>query len=202
MEIASVISTTLVSEVFGKYNIGHVFVLKNIFLQSTLNSSFSVAFSQIIKEAIDDNNHMKEKDPECFVLSKTLTELIMQPPKTGQSPISLGKLSKRIAHQVSRNTYGLCFNYQSGKFFQRNQEMVKILYQICGSDQLYTSQPGHAMIVLHKGQIIPPEGFKKTFYIEYEDRYSSGNIKPGNNNEQPINSHTIGTSNSSNHLSI
>lgn len=68
---------------------------------------------------------------------------------------------------LSFETYGLCLNYQSGKFFQRHQkEMVKILYQACESNnQLFTSQPGHAIIILHKGQIIPPEGFKKRFTL-------------------------------------
>lgn len=99
MEIASVISTTLISsKLFGKYNIGHIFVLKNIFLQSTSGSSFSVAFSQIIKEALEDNNLMKGKNPEYFVLSKTLPELIIQQPKTDQNSTLCGNIRKGIVH--------------------------------------------------------------------------------------------------------
>jgi hypothetical protein len=171
LNIASMISSALVNpNIFGKYTVDHVFIIwKNLFDHggAALNMPISKILNQMIMEAIDDTNQLKEIEPKCIVVSSPLQTL--QPAKTGKTPFLLGSLNTGMLLQVASTTYGLALNL----FEEEPNNMLDMFCESgSGSSNCMTSlKNSHAVVIVHKGEIIPREGIRKVIYIKHNDKH-------------------------------
>lgn len=185
--IATIISSALLDpDFFGKYIVGHVFVMGTLFDGILPSTPINAALRQIILESIQDSNQFKVIEPKCFVLLKSVQELTK--PTVGKKPFLNGNFGKGgVLRQLSKETYSFRLFAFDRRDVEKNEELT-IFYQQQQQQKngrsnkwksVHSMYGNCALVVVHLGQIIPPpavgqeeeEGIKKTFFVEYKEHY-------------------------------
>ncbi|KAI7891466.1 uncharacterized protein EV154DRAFT_551609 [Mucor mucedo] len=140
-------------KLFGNYVPKYIFVFGDPF-NLAQGSMIHIAYTIIMKKAIDDGVYIKEKDTKTFVLRKSIFQLL-EKFLSGKKTYMFDRFVTGTLCQVSSKTYGMRIStYFLGKlipFTRLNSD---------GDIKNTIADDGSYLVFIQKGKPVPTKGFK------------------------------------------